>query len=128
MNLENKLLEVIIVTDIQKERFNVRNITKADLERADRIIREQDYNYEVNLTTLYQLRSLINEEVRNAENKKKAFYQLMQRHNDRVFQRQGDDHPIQVGGQSIHAYLEVLRKVKALGGTEFDEYWSEDRA
>jgi len=116
------------VTDIQKERFNARNITKADLERADRIIREQDYNYEVNLTTLYQLRSLINEEVRNAENKKKAFYQLMQRHNDRVFQRQEDYQPIQVGGQSIHAYLEVLRKVKALGGTEFDEYWSEDRA
>jgi len=114
------------MTDIQKERFNARNITRADLERADRIIREQDYNYEVNLSTLYQLRSLIKDEVRNAEDKKKAFHKSMQRHDNGVFERQEDSYPIKVGGQPIHQYLEVLRKVKALGGTEFDEYWSED--
>lgn len=112
---------------MKKERFNSRNITKADLERADRIIREQDYKYKVNLTTLYQLRSLINDEVRNSEDKKKAFYQAMEQHNVGVFKRPEDSYPIHVGGQPIHEYLEVLRKVKSLGGTEFDEYWSEDR-
>ncbi|MEH6982967.1 hypothetical protein [Priestia megaterium] len=114
------------MADIQKGRFNARNMTKEDLERADRIIREQDYNYEVNLDTLYQLRSLIDDEVRNAEDKKKAFYKSLQRHDNRVFQRPEDSYPIHVGGKPIYQYLEVLRQVKALGSTEFDEYWSED--
>lgn len=57
-----------------KERFNARKITKSDMERADRIVRERDYYYKVDLSTLYQLRSLINDEVRNAEDKGKVLY------------------------------------------------------
>jgi 1-aminocyclopropane-1-carboxylate deaminase/D-cysteine desulfhydrase-like pyridoxal-dependent ACC family enzyme len=114
------------MTDMQKERFNARNITKTDLERADKIIREQDYNYKVNLSTLYQLRSLINDEVRNAEDKKEAFYQAIEQHDNRVFKRPENSYSIPVGGQPIQVYLEVLRKIKSLGGTEFDEYWSEN--
>ncbi|MGE7935805.1 hypothetical protein [Bacillus paramycoides] len=116
------------MTNMNRERFDARNITKADLERADRIIRERDYNYQVNLNILYTLRSLINDEIRNAEDKKKAFYQAMQRHDTRVFKRPGDSYPIHVGGWPFSKYLEVLRRVKSLGGTEFDEYWSEDQA
>ncbi|WHS73258.1 hypothetical protein OF864_15440 [Bacillus cereus] len=116
------------MTNMKRERFDARNITKADLERADRIIRERDYNYQVNLNILYTLRSLINDEIRNAEDKKKAFYQAMQRHDTRVFKRPEDSYPIHVGDWPFYEYLEVLRKVKALGGTEFDEYWSEDQA
>ena len=44
------------MTNIQVKRFDVRNIKQEDLERADKIIREQDYNYKVNLSVLYQLR------------------------------------------------------------------------
>ncbi|ALC53183.1 hypothetical protein ACN91_16825 [Bacillus cereus] len=116
------------MTNMKRERFDTRNITKADLERADRIIRERDYNYQVNLNILYTLRSLINDEIRNAEDKKEAFYQAMQRHNTRVFKRPEDAYPIHVGGWHFYEYLEVLRKVKALGGTEFDEYWSQEQA
>ncbi|MFA2569440.1 hypothetical protein IQ781_04325 [Bacillus sp. N447-1] len=116
------------MTNVQKERFDARNITKADLEKADRIIRERDYNYQVDLNILYTLRSLINDEIRNAENKREAFYQAMQRHDTRVFKRPEDFAPINIGGWPIYRYLEVLRKVKTLGGTEFDEYWSADRA
>ncbi|PFF30660.1 hypothetical protein CN327_22810 [Bacillus cereus] len=116
------------MTNMNRERFNARNITKADLERADRIIRERDYNYQVNLNILYTLRSLINDEIRNAEDKKKAFYQAMQRHDTRVLKRPEDSYPIHVGGWPFYEYLEVLRKVKDLGGTEFDEYWSTDQA
>ncbi|MCX2828371.1 hypothetical protein ORL93_21985 [Bacillus sp. DHT2] len=116
------------MTDIQKERFNARNITKADFERADRIIRERDYNYEVDLSVLYQLRSFINTDVRNAADKKQAFYEAMKRNDTRVIQRPKDDCPIHIGGQPIYAYLAVLRKIKSLGGTEFDKYWIDDRA
>lgn len=47
----------------------------------------------------------------------------MQRHDTRVFKRSEDFDPINIGGWPIYRYLEVLRKVKSLGGTEFDEYW-----
>ncbi|MDA1634014.1 hypothetical protein PDK11_14250 [Bacillus cereus] len=116
------------MTNVQKERFNARNITKADTERANKIIRERDYNYKVDLNILYTLRSLINDEIRDAENKREAFYKAMQRHDTRVLKRQEDFAPINIGGWPIYRYLEVLRKVKSLGGTEFDEYWNEDQA
>lgn len=116
------------MTNTIREVFNARNIKKVDLERADKVIREGNYNYEVDLSTLYQLRSLITDEVRNAQDKKKAFQQSMERHDDRVIKRPGDSYPIHIGGQPIYIYLAVLRKVKSLGGTEFDEYWSDDRA
>jgi hypothetical protein len=82
----------------------------------------------VDVTTLFQLRSLINDEVRNANDKMKAFYNAMERHDFRTFQRKEDEFPIIIGGRQLHEYLKVLRKIKSLGGTEFDEYWSEDRA
>ncbi|MCM2532128.1 hypothetical protein NDK43_06670 [Neobacillus pocheonensis] len=49
----------------------------------------------------------------------------MERHDDRVFQRPEDSYPIQIGGYPIYMYLEVLRKIKKVGGLEFDEYWME---
>lgn len=98
------------------------------MRRAHKNIVERNYNYEVNLNTLYQLRSLINDEVRTAEDKKEAFYKAMLRHDRRVFKRPEDKEPIIIGGQPIYIYLDVLRKIKSLGGTEFDEYWSDDRA
>jgi hypothetical protein len=117
------------MAEIQRKRFDLRNITTEDLERADRIIREKNYNYQLSMSemgTLHQLRSLINDDVRNAEDKKNAFYEAMKRHDDRVFKRPGDRYPIHVGGCPMYRYVDVLRKVKSLGGTEFDEYWSED--
>ncbi|MFB5198601.1 hypothetical protein ACE198_27680 [Neobacillus sp. KR4-4] len=109
----------------EMKNFNAKNITVADFERADRIFRERDYNYEVNISILFQLRSLINNDIRYAENKKQKFFEAMQRHDVRVFKRPEDDYPIHIGGRMMQEYLEVLRKIKSLGGTEFDEYWSE---
>lgn len=106
-------------------RFNPMNITTEDLERADKIIREQDYNYQVNLSILYKLRSLINDKVRNAPDKKKAFRRAMERHDNSVIKRPEDKYPVPTGGEPMHVYLYVLRKIKSFGGTEFDEYWSE---
>ena len=115
------------MTNIQVKRFDVRNIKQGDLERADKIIREQDYNYKVNLSVLYQLRSLISDKVRKADDKKKAFYESMKRHDNTVFRRKQDTYPIQTGGRRME-YIETLKLVKSLGGIEFDEYWTEDQA
>ncbi|MDT9027879.1 hypothetical protein [Rossellomorea yichunensis] len=111
--------------NMHKEKFNARNLKRVDFEQAGRNIRERHYNYEVDITVLYTLRSLINDEIRNAENKKQKFFEAMQKHDDRVFKRPGDAYPIHVGGYPINEYLNVLGKVKSLGSTEFDEYWSE---
>lgn len=108
-------------------RFNAKEVTTMELEQTDRNIREKNYNYEVDLSTLYQLRSLINEEVRNEEDKRAAFYRKMEKHDNSVFQRPGDDYFINRGGSSMSTYLHTLRKIKELGGTEFDKYWEDNQ-